>query len=181
MLEPLLLRLLKSHVSGTYILAEKSGHTLMWPLKRKHWVYDSPKWEPLRQRVFKRDGRKCKKCGSTEDLQIDHRLPLSKFPELAFCFDNLRPLCKKDNQKKGAKIQISPKVMYLLVYALIMKLLKRIVQLALIIFFGQLLWHDLAYHPFSTTLSYMILSDAQEIFYELLRYLGSLESPSQGQ
>lgn len=35
-------------------------------------------WMTLREEVIKRDGRKCRVCGSTEHLQVDHIRPVSK-------------------------------------------------------------------------------------------------------
>ena len=60
----------------------------MWTIKRlwryhfgrKHWVYDDPEWPKLRKLVFKRDPHKCRNCGATDNLEIDHVLPLSLYP-----------------------------------------------------------------------------------------------------
>lgn len=57
-----------------------------------------------RDRIYKRDGDKCKRCSSQEDLTIDHILPIS-----AGGSDkdkNLQTLCRKCNIEKGNKIQI---------------------------------------------------------------------------
>lgn len=52
--------------------------------------------------VWMRDGGRCRECGSTKDLQIDHIIPFSKGgssePE------NLQLLCKDCNLKKGNRI-----------------------------------------------------------------------------
>jgi len=57
--------------------------------------------EELRNGIFKKDNYKCVKCGSREDLVIDHIIPFSKggVTEL----DNLQTLCKKCNREKGNK------------------------------------------------------------------------------
>ena len=57
--------------------------------------------EELRNNIFKRDNYKCVKCGSDENLVIDHIIPFSKggVTEL----DNLQTLCKKCNKEKGNK------------------------------------------------------------------------------
>jgi len=57
--------------------------------------------EELRNKIFKRDGYKCKKCGRKEDLTIDHIIPFSKGGTTEI--NNLQTLCKKCNRKKGAK------------------------------------------------------------------------------
>jgi len=40
------------------------------------------------------------KCGSTENIEVDHIKPRSKFPELRWDFDNLQILCRKCNVLK---------------------------------------------------------------------------------
>jgi len=57
--------------------------------------------EDLRNKIFKRDGNKCKKCGSKNNLTIDHIVPFSKGGTTEI--NNLQTLCKKCNRKKGAK------------------------------------------------------------------------------
>ena len=64
------------------------------PTKRKH----IPK--AIREAVFKRDNYRCVKCGSTRNLEIDHKVPLAKGrsgnkPE------DLQVLCKDCNRRKG--------------------------------------------------------------------------------
>ena len=53
--------------------------------------------------VYMRDGGRCRECGATKNLQLDHIIPFSKGgssePE------NLQILCRECNQKKGNKIQ----------------------------------------------------------------------------
>ena len=58
--------------------------------------------EELRNKIFKRDGYKCKKCGSKKDLIIDHIIPFSKGGTTEI--NNLQTLCKICNRKKGNKI-----------------------------------------------------------------------------
>lgn len=60
------------------------------------------KWRRLREIVFDRDGRECSYCGATEDLSVDHVVPLSRGgtndPE------NLTPACKPCNSSKRDKL-----------------------------------------------------------------------------
>lgn len=53
----------------------------------------------LRTRTFMRDGFKCKRCGATDDLTIDHIKPESKGGKATD--DNLQTLCRSCNSKKG--------------------------------------------------------------------------------
>jgi hypothetical protein len=55
----------------------------------------------LRARTFMRDSFKCKKCGSSDDLTVDHIHPESKGGKATD--DNLQTLCRSCNSKKGTK------------------------------------------------------------------------------
>lgn len=52
--------------------------------------------------VFQRDGGKCVQCGRSEYLEYDHEIPWSLGG--ATSEDNLRLLCRRCNQEKGARI-----------------------------------------------------------------------------
>ncbi len=52
-----------------------------------------------RQKLFERDGYKCKKCGSTYHLELDHIIPFSRGG--ATSARNLQVLCRTCNRKKG--------------------------------------------------------------------------------
>ena len=53
-----------------------------------------------REAVFERDGNRCLKCGSSNDLSIDHIVPLSKGGDNDT--NNLQTLCKTCNSSKGS-------------------------------------------------------------------------------
>lgn len=59
-------------------------------------------WKRLRQTILERDGHKCNYCGATDDLAVDHIIPLSRGgtndPE------NLTPACKPCNSSKGDRL-----------------------------------------------------------------------------
>ena len=55
----------------------------------------------LRLAVLERDKWTCQECGSQEDLELDHEIPFSKGG--ATTYENLRVLCAKCNEEKGAK------------------------------------------------------------------------------
>jgi len=59
--------------------------------------------EELRNKVYKKYNFKCVKCGSTENLEIDHLVPFSLGGRTEL--ENLQLLCKKCNLKKGKKWQ----------------------------------------------------------------------------
>lgn len=62
----------------------------------------SQEWLDLRERVLKRWGRLCMKCGRTSGIiQVDHIKPRSKYPELKLDFNNMQVLCKGCNRSKG--------------------------------------------------------------------------------
>ena len=58
----------------------------------------------LRFAIYKRDNYRCKKCGSTENLEIDHIVPISRGGKSTY--SNLQTLCHKCNKEKGSKIEI---------------------------------------------------------------------------
>lgn len=60
--------------------------------------------QELRQEIFKRDGYKCLKCGSTEHLSIDHIVALSNGG--TDDTDNLQTLCLSCNASKGNRYSI---------------------------------------------------------------------------
>lgn len=59
-----------------------------------------------RQAIFDRDGFACVKCGVSEDLTVDHIIPISKGGKETL--DNLQTLCKICNSKKGNKLETTP-------------------------------------------------------------------------
>jgi len=57
----------------------------------------------IRERIFKRDGYICRKCGSKLFLTIDHIHPMLHGG--LHNEENLQVLCRSCNSKKGAKVQ----------------------------------------------------------------------------
>jgi 5-methylcytosine-specific restriction endonuclease McrA len=55
----------------------------------------------LRNKIYERDGYKCVKCGSGENLTIDHIVPILKGG--VSIESNIQTLCFKCNQQKGCK------------------------------------------------------------------------------
>lgn len=50
-------------------------------------------------KIFRRDGFKCKQCGSSNDLTVDHVIPESKGGE--HNLSNFQTLCRSCNSSKG--------------------------------------------------------------------------------
>lgn len=69
--------------------------------KREEWPsrYIS---DAVRAEVFERDGGKCRACGSTDQLEYDHVVPVSKGGEGAA--DNIQLLCRSCNRKKRNRL-----------------------------------------------------------------------------
>lgn len=60
--------------------------------------------DDIRRSVFGRDGYKCVRCGSTEDLALDHIYPWSLGgPDSG---GNLQVLCRSCNSAKGARVEV---------------------------------------------------------------------------
>lgn len=59
------------------------------------------KWRKLRAQILE-SSDVCWLCGRPGATEVDHILPLSKFPELAHDIGNLRPAHKTCNSSKGA-------------------------------------------------------------------------------
>ncbi len=70
--------------------------------------YASPEWNALRQQVVAEEGTRCKDCRreikKQLDVTVDHILPRSKHPELAFTRSNLQVLCRGCNSRKGDRL-----------------------------------------------------------------------------
>ena len=51
--------------------------------------------------VYERDGHMCKRCGSSDDLSVDHIVPQRHGG--TDDYDNLQTLCRSCNSRKGAR------------------------------------------------------------------------------
>jgi HNH endonuclease len=58
--------------------------------------------EAIRSEVWRRDGGRCVQCGSKQNLQFDHIIPVSKGGATSVA--NLQLLCQPCNTSKGKKI-----------------------------------------------------------------------------
>lgn len=93
--------------AANVLMAHAEQELLPWrnaPGNLEHCVpprLDVPNWWALRHRVFARDGRRCRGCNSSADLEIDHIRPVwnGGLPEL----ENLRVLCRTCNRGRARK------------------------------------------------------------------------------
>jgi rRNA maturation protein Nop10 len=84
--------------------------------KIHHWFTDKPPWEMStkelrrspqyvrwRKQVLERDGHKCTKCGSEENLHAHHIKPFAKYEKQRFKLSNGLTLCKDCHTKVHSK------------------------------------------------------------------------------
>ena len=77
------------------------------PVHYEHYVHPTRKEyeknrEKIRKTIIKRDGKKCKICGSRRQLEIDHINPIAMGGTNDL--NNLQVLCRHCNRSKGARI-----------------------------------------------------------------------------
>ncbi len=58
--------------------------------------------EAVRSEIWRRDGGRCAQCGSQQNIEFDHIIPVSRGG--ATSVRNLQLLCKQCNRQKGASI-----------------------------------------------------------------------------
>jgi hypothetical protein len=68
------------------------------PCPRRSRLADS-----VRARIMVRDGGRCRRCGSTRSLEVDHIVPVSKGGH--DYETNLQTLCARCNRRKAAKMK----------------------------------------------------------------------------
>ncbi len=61
------------------------------------------RWARLSKRLRKAQPF-CLTCGSRDDLTVDHVIPVTIRPDLAFEVDNLAVLCRRCNSRKGTTV-----------------------------------------------------------------------------
>lgn len=83
-----------------FCMSKGDGFEARWDLYRDDTRAPIP--EAVRLRVFARSGNRCVRCGTTEELALDHIYPWSLGgPDDE---DNLQALCTPCNSTKGAKV-----------------------------------------------------------------------------
>lgn len=71
---------------------------------KREAFFRTPEWRALRRQVVLECGDSCDECGAAGSTNVDHVLPLSKFPALGLLRLNLRVLCRVCNFKKSALV-----------------------------------------------------------------------------
>ncbi len=67
--------------------------------------YNSSEWRSIKNKSLNSNKLSCRYCGSKTDLEVDHILPRSKYPEKALDLSNTQILCKSCNTSKGNKVR----------------------------------------------------------------------------
>lgn len=71
-----------------------------------HKLRNTQQWRDVREEALDRDGYACVRCGSVEDLEVDHIHELQHYPELAYELDNLQTLCQPCHVDKGKEAPV---------------------------------------------------------------------------
>lgn len=64
---------------------------------RSYWEADF-----RRRKIYDKFDGRCAECGSDEKIEYDHILPVSRFPQKGFSYDNMQLLCKKCHKAKSS-------------------------------------------------------------------------------
>ena len=76
-------------------------YPLKYTVKEGRNFYKSKEWIETRDKFKEGKDLKCCKCGSTEHICVDHRLPLRRFWQYRHLDCNLQLLCYECNKKKS--------------------------------------------------------------------------------
>jgi len=97
--------LINSPVIEIGLVDTKSKFEFPQPRERTELEIARDQWNNRRNRltplVFEQHDSVCQHCGATENLTVDHIVPLAKGGTNEL--DNLQPLCKSCNSSKGAR------------------------------------------------------------------------------
>lgn len=94
----------KAHTGESHPFLDPEGYAKQQEWRKRQRELRPPKKNisaNLRLKVLKRDGYRCKCCGSQEDLEADHVKAESRGGPTTF--ENLQTLCRTCNQRKGAR------------------------------------------------------------------------------
>lgn len=70
---------------------------------KRSWRQQVFDWQyKYKNAILKRDNEQCRSCGDTNNLEIDHIIPVKEDPTVAFSLANLQVLCQPCHRKKSA-------------------------------------------------------------------------------
>lgn len=92
----------KEHCEIIKILYEKKTNPQTVKLNRRLKACKITSMKTVREAVLKKDGGRCRYCGSQVDLTVDHILPVDQGGKDKF--SNFQTLCRKCNSSKSNKI-----------------------------------------------------------------------------
>ena len=72
------------------------------PRKRTKFRSNPTRWKKLSARL-RRMQPWCSSCGASDDLTVDHIIPYSERPDLAYDITNLDVLCRRCNSAKSTR------------------------------------------------------------------------------
>lgn len=67
----------------------------------KNKLYRSPEWGKLKKWFYSENEKVCHRCGSLDDIHLDHILPISTNPKKCLDYKNIQPLCGSCNYQKS--------------------------------------------------------------------------------
>jgi len=86
-----------SHIAKTRFPHPRGAEHPMWKggvIDERHSVEASKEYKAFHRAVLERDGHRCRKCGSDENLCVHHVLDFMGYPELRCEVDNGITLCR---------------------------------------------------------------------------------------
>ena len=95
---------LKAHAGEYHRVLDPEGFEREQAERRRLRALRPPKKaisDTIRPKVFKRDGYRCKRCGSQQDLEPDHIVAEARGGPTTL--ENLQTLCRPCNLRKGAR------------------------------------------------------------------------------
>ena len=72
-------------------------------------LYKTPAWRAVRQAVFRRDGWRCRECGTRVALECDHIRPITQAGDW-LDMDNLQTLCRGCHIQKTARTKRAERI-----------------------------------------------------------------------
>ncbi|WP_448221201.1 HNH endonuclease [Gordonia iterans] len=85
-----------------------ADHQIRKPAGRHAVHLNRTRWKKLSRKLRSMQPW-CSACGATNDLTVDHKIPLVERPDLAYDVNNLDVLCRSCNGAKDAHLGGHPK------------------------------------------------------------------------